>query len=383
MRFSTFVLKNVFRRRIRSTLTMTGMAIAVGAVVALVGVSKSFESSLLRLYESRGVALIVSDSHQVNPLSGVMKQEVGEEIAKLDGVADCCPGLVDYITIENLGNQNVIVQGWPSWAYMFDEVKMVQGERLTEKSRGTKSVMLGRELAEKAEMKIGSTLSMVGDEYHVVGIYESTIEMENNFVVLLLEDAQKLTGKTGKITGLTVRLKDNNPASVEKIQSRIEGDVADKLHLASSLKAKPPGDFVKHNNQILAAKIFAWVTSTIAIIIGAIQMLNTMFMSVFERTREIGILRAIGWRPGRVMRMILAESMLLSVGGAVLGTLGGVGLTHLISRLPIVNGMIQGGVSGVVVLEGFIIALLVGLLGAAYPAFRGSRLLPTEALRHE
>jgi putative ABC transport system permease protein len=112
-------------------------------------------------------------------------------------------------------------------------------------------------------------------------------------------------------------------------------------------------------------------------------MLNTMVMSVFERTREIGILRAIGWRPSRVVRMILMESMLLSLGGAIVGTAGGIGLTLLLSRMPFVNGAIQNSVSPVIIAKGFIIALLVGLIGAAYPAFRGARLLPTEAIRHE
>jgi putative ABC transport system permease protein len=106
-------------------------------------------------------------------------------------------------------------------------------------------------------------------------------------------------------------------------------------------------------------------------------------MSVFERTREIGILRAIGWRPWRVMRMILTESVLLSLGGGVVGTAGGIGLILLLSRLPQVNGLIEGRIAPDIILKAFIIALLVGLVGAAYPAYRGARLLPTEAIRHE
>ena len=131
------------------------------------------------------------------------------------------------------------------------------------------------------------------------------------------------------------------------------------------------------------AQAMAWMTALIALIIGAVGVLNTMIMSVFERTREIGILRAIGWRKSRVVRLILYESLLLSVVGAVVGIGSAVLLTHALTWWPLVNGIIRGDVAPIVMIQGFFIALAVGLLGGAYPAYRGAYLLPTEALRHE
>ncbi len=127
----------------------------------------------------------------------------------------------------------------------------------------------------------------------------------------------------------------------------------------------------------------AWVTSAMALVIGAVGMLNTMVMSVFERTNEIGILRAIGWRRWRVVRMILMESILLSLAGGVVGTAGAIVLTQVLAAQPAVAGMVDPDVAPWVIAQGFVIALCVGLLGAAYPAYRGAQLLPTEALRHE
>lgn len=112
-------------------------------------------------------------------------------------------------------------------------------------------------------------------------------------------------------------------------------------------------------------------------------MLNTMIMSVHERTREIGILRAIGWRPRRVVWMVLSESLLLSVTGASVGTLGAFALVRLLTRLPAASGLIDGRVPPVVIGQGFLIAVLVGLVGGSVAAYRAAKMLPTAALRHE
>ena len=127
----------------------------------------------------------------------------------------------------------------------------------------------------------------------------------------------------------------------------------------------------------------AWLTSAVAVLIGGFGMLNTMLMSVLERVGEIGVLRAIGWRKSRVVRMVLGEALLLSLAGAALGAAGAVGLTRWLSTFPAVGGLIAGNIAPVVLGEGFAVALALALLGGVYPAYRAARLLPTEALRHE
>jgi putative ABC transport system permease protein len=127
----------------------------------------------------------------------------------------------------------------------------------------------------------------------------------------------------------------------------------------------------------------AWLTSVIAVVVGTIGVLNTMIMSVVERVGEISLLRAVGWRKSRVVKMLVGESLLLSVAGAVLGTMGAIVLTRWLTTLPAVVDIIPGSIAPSVIAKGFLMALVVGLLGGAYPAFQAARLLPSEGMRHE
>ncbi len=132
-----------------------------------------------------------------------------------------------------------------------------------------------------------------------------------------------------------------------------------------------------------AATAMAWSTSAIALVVGGIGMLNTMMVSVFERTSEIGVLRAIGWRKSRIVRMVLLESGLLSIAGAAIGTALALMLTYALSRAPASSVLVGAWVRPHVIAQGFAIAVLIGLLGAIAPAIRAARLLPTIALRNE
>jgi putative ABC transport system permease protein len=163
-------------------------------------------------------------------------------------------------------------------------------------------------------------------------------------------------------------------ARVRAVAARIE-------ELQSGLSAQPVSDFVKNVSQIRITRAMALLTSTISLVLGAIGVLNTMVMSVFERTREIGTLRAIGWKKLRVMRMILSESLLLSLLGGAVGALGAIIMLRVLSRMPLTSGLIEGDVGLPVILQGFAIAAVVGLLGAAYPAYWGANLSPVEAMR--
>jgi putative ABC transport system permease protein len=382
MRFYQFILKNVLQRKARSALTMVGVAVAVMAVVALVGIADGFESSFRELYERRGVDLIVVRAGSSEHLSSSIPEQVGEQLRRLPGVRAVSPGLMDVVSFPEANLASVPVQGWAPDSFLFDSLKMLDGRRVD--TGDDKGVMLGMILARNLGKKPGDTLEIASQLFTVVGVFESFNHLENGSAVMLLSALQTLMDRPHQVTGFQVVVENapDKKALIEKVRLEIESLRSPQGRLWG-IAATPTRDYVSSTSQIRMAQAMAWMTSIIALIIGAVGVLNTMIMSVFERTREIGILRAIGWRKSRVVRLVLYESLMLSVLGAGVGIGSAVLLTRALTWWPLVNGLIKGDVAPAVMVQGFFIALAVGLIGGAYPAYRGAYLLPTEALRHE
>jgi putative ABC transport system permease protein len=382
MRFFQVILKNVLHRKSRSALTMVGVAIAVTAVVALVGIADGFQRSFRELYEERGVDLMVVRAGSSERLASSIPQKVGDQIRQLPGVRAVSPGLMDMVSFEQANLTSVPVQGWEPGSFLFDGLKMIEGRRL--EAGDERGLMLGMVLAKNLAKKAGEKLEIAGQTFDIVGVFESFNVFENGSAVMLIHSLQTLMDRPNQVTGFQVVL-DNAPNKkelLERVRSEING-LKSAEGRPWGIEAMPTSDYVNSTTQIRMAQAMAWLTSVIALVIGAVGVLNTMVMSVFERTREIGILRAIGWRKSRVIRMILSESLLLSIAGAAAGIVAAVFLTRALTWWPLVNGLINGEVAPAVLIQGFFIALAVGLIGGAYPAYRGAHLPPTEALRHE
>jgi putative ABC transport system permease protein len=375
MRLTTVVIRNIFRRPARSGLTVAGVAVAVAAVVALVGISRGFERSLRAVYESRGVDLMVLRAGSTQRFSSVLDESLGEKIAAVPGVAEVSPGLAEVVSSEDADMTGIVIQGMPLGGGPLGRMNVVAGRRI-EPGDG-RAVMLGRVLARGLGKSVGDTLEVVkGQPYRVAGIYDAANVFENGSMVMALDELQRLMGRKGEVTHFTVIAQPKDRQSLEQIAGRIKS-------LAPNLDVLPTREYIDTSIEIRTARAAAWLTSTIALVIAAIVMVITMLTAVFERTREFAILQAIGWQPRRIIQMILTEAVLLALAGAAAGVVLAVGLTQALARLPEAGRLISGDIAPEVILQGFVLALLLGVLGGIFPAFRAIRAVPTEGLRHE
>ncbi len=376
MRFSSFILRNLARRPVRSLITVAGIGLAIGAVVAMIGVAEGFRRSFVEMYERRGVDLVVTRAGTGQSLTAALDQHWAETIAKLPGVRDVAPQLSDAISLDQYDLYGVLVQGWQIGDFLFDAVRVVDGRPLD--AHGQREILIGKVLARNLDKGVGDELEVVEDEpYRIVGIFESFNVYENNSILMRLDELQRLMDRPQQVNGFTVRVDDaTDPQAVVRLQTAIE-------NLGHGLSAMPASDYVQSTHQIMLARSMATITSAVVLILGMIGMLNTMIMSVFERTREIGVLRALGWRKRRIVGMILCEAELLSLAGALLGCVAAALLVAALGHLRQTSGLVQSRLGLDVLALGPLVAVVVGLLGGLYPAYRGARMLPTEALRHE
>jgi len=380
MRFTILIYRNVARRRVRSLLTLCALSTAVAAVVALVGVANGFTRSFADVYRGHGVDLVVSRKGAADRLSSEMDASAAEEIAQLEGIRHTAGLLLETLSVEEAGVYGVPTLGVPPESWLLEDYRIQAGRSL--RNGDGKVVLLGIQMALRLDREVGSEILLFEDEiFEVVGIFESYSAWENSSMVMPLDQLQRLTARSGQVTYVNVVLQ--RPVSGGAVDRAVDRAVSAISAMDDRLLALPTEDFVQTDTRMRLAKGMAWMTSSIALLIGCIGLFNTMMTSVYERTREIGVLRAIGWRSSRVVRMVLAEAALLSIAAAVVGSLGGMLLTWLMSRAPAVAGTISPTIGWGVILQGFAIAVVIGLLGAAYPAYQAARLVPTEALRHE
>ncbi len=372
------ILRNLLRRKTRTLLTIFGIAVGVAAVVALGALAEGFVEGYGAIAGGSGADLLVVQDEALDIVFSAVDEQVRDRLQALPGV-DQVTGMI-YTFAATEGTPYFILYGYDPQDFAIDHFKIVDGRSLSDAlaprdvGRGGRPMILGHAAAADFDKQVGDTFYLYESAYRVVGIYETGQPFEDGAAVIRLEDAQVVSGKPRQVNAFLLKLRPGT--EVDQVRQRIERRFGE-------LTVTTSADFAQEQDMLQYVYVFSWSVSLIAVLIGGVGVMNTVLMSVFERTREFGVLRAVGWRPLRILLMVLGESVVISLIGGGLGASLGVAGVRAVANIPGVSGFLPRAIPPSTVAQGFAVALGLGLVGGAFPAWKASRLLPAEAIRSE
>lgn len=385
------ILRSIFRRKLRAALTIFGITIGVLALVVMGSIAEKLSLLVAGGAEYYADKVIVSGTSgmagfSVEPLS----TELLAEIEAVDGVTRAAGSIMMMLDTEpsavSIGiPANINASDFREQGYETFESTVVSGRPLERDDRG--AVVVGADLVSKLDARVGETIDVRGREFEVVGILGKTLTAPDMAVQMSLADAQELL-----VADLPAAVRES--IDPERLITSVavyleEGEDPDEVaqviaHQVPDITAMGPAAFERSVTEPL--KIFNQIIYAIAVVsllVGGLSVINTMTMSVAERTREIGVRKAIGATDGAIMRQFIAESAVMGVIGGLLG----LGLGALI-------GMAGNQAGAASATELFLLtprlaaasvgfALVLGVASGLYPAWHAARLDPVRALRYE
>jgi putative ABC transport system permease protein len=370
MTFFTVIVRGLTRRPIRTGLTLLGIAIGIAAVVALVGVSRGFNRSWATGLKARGTDVVVSNMGS-SLIPKPFSASVRDRIAHLSHVAATCEIFVDVTSVENAELMMVSAREWDGFAWK--NLKLISGRMPHDPTEP--AVVLGRTAADVLKKKVGDPIQIETRELSVVGIVDGNAWVENGSVILSLPLFQDITGNQGKINVIDVSVTPSTSAKdVELLCDQIN-------QLVPEGRAVVASENISNSEAYRMIQAMSWSTSLLAVLVGILGVMNTMLMNVFERTQEICVLLALGWKRWRIVRMVLWESALLGLLGGVVGVLIGAVGVNILGATPAIRGLLKPDLSTSLVAMSVALAIAVGVISGLYPAWRSSRLTPSRALR--
>ncbi len=365
------ILRNLARRKTRSLLTILGIAVGVATIVMLGAMADGLAEGYAATLGGSGADLIVTQKGSFDITLSALPQSAAEQIQAMPEVRAVVGMLVGNVTTE--GAPYFYVFGHEPHGFTIARFKIVEGQSLAEWRGHGRPLLLGRLAAQNFKLKVGDTIRLTDSAFRIAGIFETGSAYEEAAAVISLADAQALLQKPRQVSAFQIKLKD--PDQMERVKQRLQRVLPNADAVASSQAAET-------QQEIAYVRGFAWGLALLAIIIGGFGMMNTVMMSVFERTREIGMLRALGWSRRRIMGLILGESLVLGeLGGLVGCALGALGVVGMASQPALT--WLGGRLSLGLILQAMVVALALGAVGGVYPAWWAARLLPIEALRYE
>ena len=405
-------VRNAFRaliaNKLRTALTMLGIVIGVASVVALLAIGTGAQAAITGQVQGLGSNLITifagkpsnSQPGQVNSLAHLTLHDA-EQLTDLPGVAVVAPQYRSSMRLTNQGNQAIVpVTGVVADYSIVHTEDMDRGRFLEASDTSTKArmVVLGSQTATDLFGQldpIGQPIKINGVLFTVVGVLKSKGgsggfggTRDAVAYVPLVTAYSKLVGAEAVVGG-------DRLVSLIEVSAIDEGSidlalnaVDDALRSAHKLKADEANDFTAISQTDLLSvtatitgimTVFLGAISGISLVVGGIGVMNIMLVSVTERTKEIGLRKAVGARRRDVLYQFLTETVTLSVLGGVIGILVGSGIAALVNLTGVITTRVS--IESIILAFGFSAA--VGIFFGIYPANRAAGLKPIEALRYE
>ena len=379
MNYLELILKNPFRNKTRSALAIVGIAIGIATIVALGLVTSGLQASTETTLKAGSAEITVTKtgSNSFQSSGGVIDDTVAEDLLSIGGVNETTGILRSTANTSgaNMGpGGGFSVNGIDKNKLSLVGIDSVNGSVF---NADASEMILGKIAAESLNKTVGDNIDIFGEEFKITGIYETGNFIQDGGAFVSINKLQSLTGNDNKVSSIAVKVNEN--ANVTEVSNRVADEYPNEL---STTTAADQANRV--NDALGYVDTATWAISLLAILIGGVGVINTMIMSVYDRTREIGVLKAVGWRSRRILGMILGESIVLTLMAGVVGTVVGVvGVNVVLAYSSSFGTIIQPVYSIELFLRAFGIAFLVGIIGGIYPAYRASQLAPTEALRYE
>lgn len=400
--------QSLYTNKLRSALTMLGIVIGVSAVVFLVSFGKGHEANITAIFETMGAdAIYITTSTDMaqgmSGATGSLTLEDAEALAdasRAPSIANVAP-MIEKMANVVRGNEASIVDiiGVTPEVRHIVSYPVANGVFISEDDvrRRTSVVLLGNKTASDlfgTNDPLGESIRISGRYFEVIGVLEAKggfIATADNFVMIPLTTMQsKIIGETSP-RGRPVQTIGIRAVSTEQVDSAKEEAIS-ILRQRHNLREYEDDDFdimdmreiLKQMKQVLGIfQIFLGSVGAISLVVGGIGIMNIMLVSVAERTREIGIRKAVGAKRRDITRQFLVESAALSVSGGVIGIIMAFIGIFLATRIEVGGYAIKAPISIDIVIIALTVAIATGLASGLYPAFKAARLEPIESLRQK
>ena len=372
MSFSWLILHDVLVKRVRSALTAFAIAVGVMTVVALGIVTDSVRTTAAGVLQVGRADFTVAQRNVSDVLESALTETQLGRVQAEPGIASAIGVLLDTQKLDSQHPLLVEIGIRPEDLLPFG-VQIVAGRAFD--ATADDQVMLGSRLAQDLDAHLGQQILVAESPKTVVGIFTTGNVFGDSAVMMPLVPFQAYERMPGGLSLFFVKVRPG--AGVAAVKQ----EVADSSPILVPISNLTEFGRADRDYQLITAADRA--ATVVAVIIGAIIVMNAMLLSLVERYREFGILRAIGWSRRRVVALVLGEAITIAFAGAALGVALAYVLITVLAGRPGLQGILHPDYTTGVFARALLTAAAVGFLGALYPAVRAARLAPLAAIRRE